>query len=105
MSDVPDDPRSNFKICNICRVVINTSKNTSNARTHLKSKHPREFLKAEDAENVDSFDSDADSILNESTSSAALESNDTPNEFWQENEKSSPSTGTSEQVIVSRWNS
>lgn len=43
---------------------INTNSNTSNARAHLKSKHPVEFAQAENQEAVDFVSSDTQSEVN-----------------------------------------
>lgn len=71
LEDIGSQPKSTIKICKLCRASINTSYNTSNARTHLKAKHPLEFAKAEKKSDVDSVttsDCDTDSDFNISTS-------------------------------------
>jgi hypothetical protein len=64
----PHDENSLIKICKICGTKINTSNNTTNARSHLAKKHPAEFQKAICPDSTSSSSDEAEEVGNNVTS-------------------------------------
>lgn len=66
----PVNPSSSIKLCSLCKKHINTSNNTTNARTHLLKNHAKEFekyLKLINDVDESSTTSDAESTIEPET--------------------------------------